>query len=124
MLGNANVCAVLGVKDLDEAKNFYEQTLGLTKESEDAGGVLYASGSSKLFVYPTEFAGTNKATAASWIVDDVEGTVAGLKEKGVTFEHYDLPDTTMEGDVHVMGTMRAVWFLDPSGNILNITNQV
>lgn len=124
MLGNTNVCAVLGVKDLDEAKNFYEQTLGLTKESESPAGVLYASGSSKLFVYPTEFAGTNKATAAAWITNDLDETIAALKEKGVTFEHYDLPGVTREGDVHVMGTMRAVWFVDPSGNILNITNEV
>jgi catechol 2,3-dioxygenase-like lactoylglutathione lyase family enzyme len=123
MLGNTNICAVLAVKDLDEAKTFYEQTLGLTKVSENPGGVLYKSGESQVFVYPSEFAGTNKATAASWAVDDLTSVAAGLKEKGVNFEHYDnMPDTTMEGDIHVMGDIKSVWFKDPSGNILSVSN--
>jgi hypothetical protein len=54
---------------------------------------------------------------------DLDGIVQGLKDKGVAFEHYDLPDTTREGDVHVMGELKAVWFKDPDGNILNLVNQ-
>jgi len=87
------------------------------------GAILYQSGSSMVLVYPSEFAGTNRATAATWSVGgDFEAIVADLKSKGVTFEHYDLPDTTREGDVHVMGDFKAVWFKDPDGNILNLAN--
>jgi catechol 2,3-dioxygenase-like lactoylglutathione lyase family enzyme len=123
MLGSADVGATLPVKDVGEAKKFYEETLGLTLVSEDPGGILYSSGNSKLFVYPSEFAGTNKATAAAWNVDDVEGVVNELKDKGVAFEQYDnLPGATREGDIHLMGDLKAAWFKDPSGNILNVVN--
>ena len=81
------------------------------------------SGNTGIFVYPSpQFAGTNKATAAAWNVEDVDGVVGALKSKGVSFEHYDLPGATLEGDVHVMGEMRAAWFTDRDGNILNIVN--
>ena len=90
---------------------------------EDAGGILYRSGNSAILVYPSEYAGSNKATAATWGVgDDFDALVAELGEAGPTFEHYDLPDTTREGDIHVMGDMKAVWFKDPDGNILNLVN--
>jgi hypothetical protein len=88
------------------------------------GGTFYSSGRGGVFVYPSEFAGTNQATAAAWTVEDVEGMVEQLKAKGVTFEHYDMPGVELQGDVHVMGDMHAAWFKDPDGNILNIVNQV
>jgi hypothetical protein len=85
--------------------------------------MLYKSGNSMVLVYPSEFAGTNKATAASWAVgDDFDAIVEDLRAKGVTFEKYDLPDTTREGDVHILGEFKAVWLKDPDGNILNLTN--
>ena len=125
MLGSNDVCACLAVKDMDAAAKFYEETLGLEKSMSSPGGTFYKSGKGGVFVYPSSFAGTNQATAAAWQVDDVAGAVAELKGKGVTFEHYpDMPDVTMEGDVHVMGDMKAAWFKDPDGNILNIVNQV
>ena len=84
------------------------------------------SGTSALFVYQSEFAGTNKATSATWGVgNDFDDVVQALREKGVTFEHYDdLPDTSRDGDVHSFADsgMRAVWFKDPDGNILNVGN--
>ncbi len=124
MLGSVDVVAVIGVKDLEAAKKFYGETLGLAvdKEAQD-GGIFYRSGSNKLFVYATQFGGTNQATAAAWSVEDVAAVVNELKDKGVAFEHYDnIPGATLEGDVHVMGTLKAAWFKDPSGNILNIVS--
>lgn len=122
MLGNTNVHAIIAVKNLEESKYFYENTLGLQKLDENPGGIMYSSGSAKVFVYPSEYAGTNQANAASWEVDDVEGVVSELKQKGVNFEHYDMPGVTVEGDVHVMGNMKAAWFKDPTGNILCLGN--
>ncbi len=124
MLGDNEVVAVVAVKDMDEAAKFYGETLGLSVGMESPGGILYKSGKSGIFVYPSEFAGTNKATAAAWNVEDVAGVVEQLKSKGVSFEHYDIPGAKLDGDVHVMGEMKAAWFADPDGNLLNIVNQV
>jgi catechol 2,3-dioxygenase-like lactoylglutathione lyase family enzyme len=123
MLGNKDAGATLAVSDIDRARDFYENTLGLTAIQEDPGGILYKSGNSVLLVYPSEFAGTNKATAASWAAgEDFDAVVHQLQAKGTTFEHYDLPDTTREGDIHTTGDFRAVWFKDPDGNILNVVS--
>lgn len=125
MLGDKSAAATIAVSDLDRARDFYENTLGLTAVQEDAGGVLYRSGASVLLVYPSEYAGTNKATAASWAVgEDFDAIVEALRSKGTRFEHYDdLPGTTREGDVHLLGEFKGVWFKDPDGNILSLVNQ-
>lgn len=125
MLSDNDVCAVVAVKDMDAAAKFYGDTLGLSVGMESPGGTFYKTGKTGIFVYPSGFAGSNKATAAAWNVEDVEGAVAELKAKGVEFEHYpDMPDVELKGDVHVMGELKAAWFTDPDGNILNIVNQV
>ena len=127
MLGERNVAATLAVTDVAAAAEFYEATVGLTRVdggSPDEDAILYRSGNSAVLVYRSEFAGTNQATAASWAVgDEIEAVVAELKAKGVSFEHYDLPGTTLEGDIHVLGDFKAAWFKDPDGNILNLVNQ-
>jgi hypothetical protein len=95
----------------------------LHKRKKPPGAILYRSGNSVVLVYPSQYAGTNKATASWAGGDDFDAIVQDLKAKGVTFEHYDdLPETTLEGDVHVMGDFKAVWFKDPDGNILNLVN--
>jgi catechol 2,3-dioxygenase-like lactoylglutathione lyase family enzyme len=125
MLGGKDAAATLAVSDLPRAREFYENKLGLTAVQEQPGGVLYRSGNSVVLVYPSEYAGTNQATAASWAVgDDFDAIVEELRSKGVTFEHYDdLPDTTREGDVHIAADFKSVWFKDPDSNILNLINQ-
>ena len=124
MLGGKNAGATLAVSDLQRARDFYESTLGLQPVQGFPDSVLYRSGDSVLLVYSSEYAGTNLATAATWAAgDDFEAIVEDLKAKGVTFEHYDdLPETTREGDVHVMGDMKAAWLKDPDGNILSLVN--
>ena len=124
MLGNKEAIATIAVKDLAVAKRFYEGVLGL-KAVDQAGdeAITYKSGSANLIVYRSEYAGTNKATAANWKVgSDIEEIARGLKTKGVSFEHYDFPGMTRQGDVHVMGPMKVAWFKDPDGNILAIMN--
>ena len=125
MLGNRDVVANIAVKDLETARRFYEDTLGLKPiDTEGEELMVFQSGKTTLNVYRSQYAGTNQATAVTWTVgDDVEGVVRALKAKGVTFEHYDMPDMTREGDVHVFGDLKAAWFKDPDGNILNIVNR-
>ena len=122
MLSNCNVTAMAAVKDLDEAKKFYGEALGLNQTDENPGGVTYTCGSGKLFVYPAPTAGTNQGTSATWEVSGIEAVVSDLHSKGVTnFEHYEMPGATLEGDIHNWGGMKAAWFKDPSGNILGLS---
>jgi catechol 2,3-dioxygenase-like lactoylglutathione lyase family enzyme len=124
MLGNTDAVATVAVKDLQVAARFYEGKLGLKRSgSEDSEAVSYKTGKSSLLVYRSTYAGTNKATAATWVAGDVEAVVRDLKAKGVAFEHYDLPGMTRQGDVHVGGDMKAAWFKDPDGNILAIVSR-
>lgn len=124
MLGNKDAVANIAVRNLGTARKFYEGTLGLKQvDAEGEELIVYSSGSSTINVYRSKYAGTNQATAVTWAVgDDVEGVVRALKAKGVTFEHYDMPGMTLQGDVHVAGDMKVAWFKDPDGNILNIVN--
>ena len=124
MLGKLDAVANIAVKDLAVARKFYEETLGLKPVgTEGPELVVYQSGNTKLNVYRSQYAGTNRATAVTWAVgDDVEGVVKALKAKGVTFEHYDMPGITRQGDIHVCGHMKVAWFKDPDGNILNIVS--
>jgi len=123
MLGNHDAGATIAVSDMAAARSFYEETLGLEPSEDMDDAVLYASGNSRLLVYRSDYAGTNKATAATWAVgSDFDAVVDDLRAKGATFEHYDLPGATREGDVHVLGESRGVWITDPDGNILSIVD--
>ena len=124
MLGNINAVANLAVKDLAVARRFYEDTLGLNQvDAEGDEVIVYRSGNTRINVYRSQFAGTNQATAVTWSVDgDIERLVDALKSRGVRFEHYDMPDTPLVGDLHVIGDMKVAWFKDPDGNILNLIN--
>jgi extradiol dioxygenase family protein len=124
MLRDKEIVATIAVRDLAKARKFYEGMLGLTPLATDGADVVtYQTGPSKILVYKSAFAGTNRATAATWIVgEEVDELAKKLKNRGVKFEHYEFPDTKLEGDVHVMGEIRTAWFKDPDGNILSLFN--
>ncbi len=120
MLGKADATPMLAVKDLDRARQFYEENLSL-KEIDDFGeGFMLKSGDTQFSVYRSEFAGTNKATALTFDVDDIEDEVRSLKEKGISFEHYDLEGLSPNGDIYEAEGMKTAWFKDPDGNILGL----
>jgi len=121
MLGKADATPMIAVKDLDRARVFYEDTLGLKTRDEMGGEVLtMESGDTLINVYRSEFAGTNKATALTFLVDDLEREVGELKDKGIFFEHYDLPGLQQQGDFYVAEGFKTAWFKDPDGNILSL----
>jgi len=125
MLGTRNAVANLAVSDLDRARNFYTDTLGLKQvDNEGDEVIVLKSGDSNINVYRSEYAGTNEATAVTWEVDDIEAEVAALKAKGVAFEHYDMDGMALEGDLHVADDYKIAWFKDPDGNILNLVGAV
>jgi len=124
MLSDKEAIATVAVTDLKTAARFYEDILGLKKESSEGEEVItYRTGNSRLSIYRSQFARTNKATVATWPVGkDLDAIVRALKDKGVAFEHYDMPGLQRDGDIHLGGDLRVAWFKDPDGNIFNLVD--
>lgn len=124
MLGTTDAVANLAVRNLDAARTFYKDTLGLTPVDQEGNElIVFKSGSSLLNVYRSDYAGTNQATAVTWSVDNLRAEVEALRKKGIAFEHYNMPGMKLDGDIHVDdGNMQVAWFKDPDGNILNLIN--
>ena len=124
MLKDHDSSAIVAVTDLDRARSFYGDVLGLTLAEEDGeGGVLvYRTGATRLVVYRSDHAGTNRANAVVWGVgDDLDAIVASLDARGAAFEHYS-DIGRLEGHVHLAGGEKLVWIKDPDGNILHINS--
>jgi catechol 2,3-dioxygenase-like lactoylglutathione lyase family enzyme len=124
MLSQFTPVSTLPTADLAGARGFYEDTLGMTQRRDVMGGVLYGSGDGTIYLYESRYAGTNKATALSLNVplSEFDAEVDHLRAKGVSFMTFDLGDTEWKDGVASMGeSMRAVWFTDPDGNILNVS---
>ena len=125
MLQNSPMYAYIPAKNVSRARKFYEGTLGFKPKQELAGGVVYEFGrGTSCFLYPTENAGTSKASQAFWQVEDVEQEVAELKEKGVKFEDFDMPGVKGPEGIVTSGGARAAWFRDTEGNILAVIQNV
>ncbi len=127
MLADMDATATVGVRDMAAAREFYGNVLGLapvdTGDAGDADMALYRSGNTRVFVYRSEYAGTNQATAITWDVGDkFDDIVAALQAKGARFEHYDMDGMRREGDVHRAGDFKVAWLKDPEGNILSINS--
>jgi len=124
MLSSASVTANIPAADLDRARSFYADRLGMTPAAEvpEGGMLIYRTGGGTTFsVYQTEFAGQAGHTIAQFHVDDVQGEARALQSKGVTLETYDMPGVTWDDGVADLGGMgQAAWFKDSEGNILCI----
>ena len=120
-LTDGHAWATIAVSDLDRARNFYQGTLGFKASREDDVGILYeAGGGTRFLVYPSQFAGTSQATCITFDVADFDVTMKDLRERGITFEEYDLPYLKTVDGVAEMAGMKGAWFKDPDGNILAI----
>lgn len=121
MLKNSPIVPYLPVSNVQRARRFYEQQVGLVPGREVAGGVVYhCGGGSWVFLYPSQGAGTSKASQLFWQVADVESEVAELKARGVVFEEYDMPGMKTVVGIADAGGTKAAWFKDTEGNILAI----
>jgi catechol 2,3-dioxygenase-like lactoylglutathione lyase family enzyme len=122
MLKDMEVAAVLPAKDVNRAKDFYRDKLGL--EPIDPTGeddVMYRCGNGTRFLlYKTDNAGTAKNTQMGWVTDDVERDVQELRGRGVVFEDYDFPGVKTENGIATSDAGKAAWFLDSEGNILSL----
>ncbi|OGH10686.1 MAG: hypothetical protein A3B38_04360 [Candidatus Levybacteria bacterium RIFCSPLOWO2_01_FULL_36_13] len=126
MLNNSPVNPTIAVTDLKRAKDFYGGKLGLTEDSSmtDDNGALYNAGQgTKLYIYSRSNPPTADHTQVSFKVDDIQASIDELSSKGVTFEHYDMPEMGLKTDekgIATMGKLKSAWFKDPDGNILSI----
>lgn len=116
--------AIVAVTDIDKARHFYSDVLGLELKDDGMEGVLvYKTGATHLVVYPSDTAGTNRANAVVWdFGDDLVSIAAELRAKGVTFERYEMDDVTFKDGVHDAKGFKMVWFKDPDGNILHLNS--
>ena len=116
--------AYIPAKDVARARRFYEDKLGFKPKQETAGGVVYEfGGGTACFLYPTENAGTSRASQAFWQVEDIEREVAELRKRGVKFEEYDTPEMKTKGGIFTGGGAKAAWFRDSEGNILAVIQE-
>ena len=124
MLKDKDSSAIIAVNDIARAKAFYGQTLGLEMLDGNDEVLTFRTGATKLVVYRSPEAGTNRANAAVWSCPEgLDEIVADLESKGVAFEHYpQMPGVVLRGNVHHMGPMRLVWLKDPDGHILHLNH--
>ena len=121
MLGNTKAFSGFSVNDLDAAKRFYGDTLGVEVSENDAGLTLHIAGDRPVLIYPKVTHEPATFTVLNFPVDDIEGTVAGLTERGVEFERYEGTEleTDEQGVFRGEGPLIA-WFKDPAGNVLSV----
>jgi catechol 2,3-dioxygenase-like lactoylglutathione lyase family enzyme len=118
-----HIVPTLPVTDLERSKKFYRDTLGLSEIRRDNldGGVDYGNrGGPQLHIFPKPGIKASGNTMAIFFVDDLEATVKDIKRRGVTFEHFDMPGVTWEGDIAVMANDKTAWFKDPDGHWLAV----
>jgi len=124
MLSTAPLRAYIPVSNLQRARKFYEETLGLKPGELYGGGVIYRCGETEAFLYQTPNAGTSKASQAFLQVADVEAEVAELKARGVVFEEYDMPGIKMQNSIATGGGAKTAWFKDSEGNIMAVSQRL
>jgi catechol 2,3-dioxygenase-like lactoylglutathione lyase family enzyme len=121
MLSASDTYTTIPVSDLARAQRFYSETLGLTPAMVTEGGVMYSSGGTRFFVYPSAYKAAGH-TQMSWVVRDIKAEVAALRGKGIEFVEFDVPGVATVDGISQSGP--AVWtayFLDPDGNLLGLT---
>ena len=122
MLNRLEFTAVLPAKDLQRARGFYSEILGLEPAEERSSGLIYQSPSgARILIYETDNAGTAQNTALSWMTDDIETEVAELRGRGVVFEDYDFPGLKTENGIATNDGFRGAWFKDSEGNIIAVS---
>jgi len=121
MLSNAQIGPTLPAVDINRAKKFYSEVLGLKESAaQEPGGVTYDCGKgTQLYIYERP-AVKVEHTLASWIVEDLESEMSELRGRGLVFEEYDFPGLKTENGVAKFGEFKACWFKDSEGNILGI----
>jgi catechol 2,3-dioxygenase-like lactoylglutathione lyase family enzyme len=121
MFANDPIYPSLPATDLERARRFYAEKLGLTPESDLPEGLWYRCGKDTRFsLFLSQGAASGTYTQAIWLVEDVESEVAALKARGVVFEEYDLPSLSTVNSIATIGPGKGAWFKDSEGNLLSL----
>jgi catechol 2,3-dioxygenase-like lactoylglutathione lyase family enzyme len=129
MLEDGKVVARIPAQDLQRARLFYAEKLGLEPSEERPGGLLYRCGEGEFALFESTGAASGNHTQMAWEVEDIEATVEQLRARGVVFEEYDFPGLkTVNGIAEVEGNYpskggvgeKAAWFMDSEGNLFGI----
>jgi catechol 2,3-dioxygenase-like lactoylglutathione lyase family enzyme len=125
MLSHNSVFATIAVRDIEKARTFYQDILGLKVIAVDDPAMLqFETGDTTLYIYRSPEAGTYGATVATWFVeDDIEGIMVELSARGIKFEHMDnekMPRLSRTGDLHTINNLKVAWFRDPDGNLMSL----
>ena len=123
MFDSKRVFATIPATDLERARRWYDEKLGLKPAEESDAGLMYKVGETAFLLYPTQFAGKAPNTLMGFETTDVEGDVAELKKRGVVFEDIDLPGLKTVNSIATMGSMKGAWFRDSENNILSVGNR-
>ena len=125
MTSHVETYSVLPAQDLQRARRFYSDALGMEPAEDMPAGLLFrTAGGAMILIYETSFAGTNRATAIGLVTGSFDADVADLRAKGVKFEEYDLPGLKTENGVVVMEGAKGAWFKDTEGNILSLSEDL
>jgi catechol 2,3-dioxygenase-like lactoylglutathione lyase family enzyme len=133
VLAGARVATRLPAQDLDRARRFYSEKLGLEPVDERPGGLLYRCGGADFVLFRSTGASPGTFTQMALEVSDIEAAVAELKRRGVVFEEVDVPGFRTEGGIaEIEGNYpskgargeRGAWFHDSEGNLLGIGEPV
>jgi len=128
VLADGSVASRIPAQDLERARSFYAEKLGLEPAEERPGGLGYRCGGGEFALFESSGASDGEFTQMAWQVEDITATVEALRSRGVVFEDYDMPGlTTVDGIAEVAGNYpskgrgeRAAWFRDSEGNLLAI----
>ena len=127
-LADSDVATRLPAQDLDRARRWYAEKLGLDPIEERPGGLRYRCGSTFFVVFQSTGRASGASTQMGWDVDDIEAVVADLRSRGVEFEEVDVPGLqTVNGIADIDGNYpskgrgeRGAWFRDSEGNLIGI----
>ncbi|WP_406442993.1 VOC family protein [Streptomyces sp. NBC_01613] len=124
MLADTPLTTVIPASDIERAKRFYGDTLGLKLIEDREEVVFFESGGTRFDLYPTPSGGRAAHTLAGWTVDDLDAEMAELRGRGVTFEEYDQPGLKTVNGVMESADLRGAWFKDSEGNILSLVQDL
>ena len=120
MLANARIHTTIPASNLERAKAFYADKLGLTPATETPAGAFYAIGGSRFFLFPSSGVASGTHTQLGFAVDDIAATVSEFKGRGLQFEEYDFPGFDKATSISSAGGVQSAWFKDTEGNLLGI----
>jgi catechol 2,3-dioxygenase-like lactoylglutathione lyase family enzyme len=117
-LADCPIHAALPATDLERARRFYAEKLGLNPETEFTDGLLYSCAGTRFLVYPSRGTASGTHTQMTWHTNDIDAEVSALKARGVVFDEIDSPELKTVNSIATIKDSKGAWFKDTEGNVL------